>query len=257
MDRQHRRARKTVLVVVAALAVVGAGGSYATTVGGVMPDANGAFHACVNDASGEIKLVSEETNCSTNSSSVFWSQTGPQGLKGDPGVSGPQGPQGDQGEQGEQGPAGPAGPQGPAGLSDAFSVERANEFAIPTGPPTSVLTLADVPAGRYVIFANIVVSNLNSPETIPVNCHIGSPVEFSPAYSARIDPFNSAAAGARTASGASVQTIALTLTSEFASAGDINLVCQSNTASGNTANGSRRQITAIKVANLREADFAP
>jgi hypothetical protein len=192
-----------------------------------------------------VQLVSKDEGCPQNWSSVWWNQTGPPGAQGPPGAPGPAGP------------PGPIGAQGPPGLSDAFSVERANEFAIPTGPPTTVLTLANVPAGKYVVSANIVVNNLNSPETIPVNCYLGSPSEFSPAYSARIDPFSSAGAGAHTASGASAQTIALTLTTQLASPGDVTLLCQSNTGTGNTANGGTRQITAIKVANLREEDLAP
>jgi len=226
-------------------AVIAAGAGYATSLLTGIPDDEGVFHACVNDASGEVRLISKDETCLSNWSKVFWSQTGPQG---------PPGPQGDQGPPG---PQGEPGPQGPAGPSDAFGVERANEFAIPTGAPTTVLTLADLPAGKYVIVANIVVNNLNSPETIPVNCYLGSPSEFSPPYSARIDPFSSVGASAHVASGASAQTIALTLTTQFTAAGNINLLCQSNTGTGNTALGSTRQITAIKVADLREEDLAP
>jgi hypothetical protein len=228
------------LILVVALALVTAAGSgYAMTALTGIPDDEGVFHACVNNDSGAIKLVSKDVGCTENSSKVSWNRTGPKGETGATGA------------QGEPGPPGPAGP------SDAFSVEQANEVEIPTGPPTALLTLADVPAGKYVVVANIVVDNLNSPETIPVNCYLGAPGEFSPPYSARIDPFSSAAAGAHTASGASVQTIALTFTTQFAAPGDIKLLCQSNTGTGNTANGSRRQITAIKVTNLRENDLAP
>ena len=121
-----------------------------------------------------------------------------------------------------------------------------------------MLTLGNVPEGNYVIVANIVVDNLNSPETIPANCYLGNPnVEFSPPYTARLDPFNSTAAIAHSASGASAQTISLTLTAQFDAPGDIEQLCTSNTATGNTAIGLTRQITAIKVANLREDDRAP
>jgi hypothetical protein len=240
----HRR-RTAVFLVVAGIAAIAAGGGYATTILVGVADDAGVFHACVNNMSGEMKFVSADEACTTGSSKVSWNQAGPQGSPG------PQGP------PGAQGPPGPQGEPGLSGGSDAFSTERANEFAIPTGPPTTVLTLANVPAGNYVVVANIVVNNLNSPETIPVNCYLGSPSEFSPAYSARIDPFSSAGAIAHTASGASAQTIALTFTTQLTAAGDIQLLCQSNTGSGNTANGSRRQITAIKVANLREEDLAP
>jgi hypothetical protein len=234
--------RTLTLLVAAGVAVVAVGGSYATNMLAGVPDDDGVFHACVNDASGEVKLVGRDATCSTNSSKVFWSQTGPPGPPGSPGA---------------RGPPGPPGPPGPGGGSEAFSVERANELAIPTGPPTAVLKLPNIPAGKYVIVANVVVNNLDSTETIPVNCYLGSPSEFSPPYSARIDPFSSAGAIAHTASGASTQTIALTLTTELGTPGDIDLLCQSNTGTGNTANASGRQITAMSVASLREQDLAP
>jgi hypothetical protein len=125
---------------------------------------------------------------------------------------------------------------------------------------TTMLTLANVPAGKYVVFANISVDNLNSPGTVPVTCFLVNPsVESSPGYSARLDPYNASVGGGDTASGASVQTIALTLTTQLETNGDINLDCLSNsgTTSHNTALAMTRQITAIKVGSLVENDLAP
>jgi hypothetical protein len=88
------------------------------------------YYACVNNASGTIKMVSEADTCSGNDMNVVWNQQGPQGVagpqgeqgpagpdgaEGPQGDTGPQGPQGDQGFQGDPGPRGPVGPQGPAG----------------------------------------------------------------------------------------------------------------------------------------------
>jgi len=114
-----------------------------------------------------------------------------------------------------------------------------------------------VPAGKYVVIANVTVSNFttppNPPTTVPVNCALGSPSEFSVPYSVRIDPFNSA-----TAQGASTATIALTLSTVLASDGTLTLQCQTNTGpGGQTAFAASRQITAIKVGNLTELDLAP
>lgn len=220
-------ARRTlILLAVAGCAAIGATGGYAISSLSGIPDSQGVFHACVNDASGTLKLVSSDGDCQSGWSKIFWSQTGPQG---------------------------PQGVEGPPGLSDAFSIERSNEFAIPVGPSyATMLTLADIPAGKYVVLGNIVVDNLNSPGTIPVNCALASSAESSAPYSARVDPFNASVGGAPIASGASVQTIAITFTTVLASPGDIRLVCQSNTGNGFTANASRRQITAIKVSNLRQ-----
>jgi hypothetical protein len=159
--------------------------------------------------------------------------------------------------QGLKGDTGATGPQGPIGPSDAFSVERGNEITIGSTLMT-VLTLTSIPPGKYVVFGNITVGNLNSPQTVPVNCYLGSPtIEWSPPYSARLDPFNSSTAGSDAPSGASVQTIALTLTTVLDTPGDIQLACISNTGNSNTADAVGRQITAIRVGNLVETDLAP
>ena len=206
---------------------------------------------CVKTQSGDLRVIGfvghrrladhedgepSTTSCRHNETAISWNQAGSQGLPGKEGAPGPQ---------------------GLPGPSDAFSVERADEFTIPTGPATSVLRLTNVPAGNYVVLANIVVGNLNGPETIPVVCFLASPTEASRPYAARIDPFSSAAAAAHTASGASTQTIALALTTVLSAPGDIVLRCQSNTGTGNAALGGGRQITAIKVANLHEDDSTP
>lgn len=246
--RASRRKLAAALIGAAVAASVGSA-AWAT-----IPDGgDGVINGCYQKNEGSLRVIDADAgdSCRPSEIAIQWNQTGPQGsagLQGEPGATGPPGP---------AGPQGPAGPKGDPGSSDAFSVEKANEFAIPTGPPTAVLRLANVPAGKYVILANIVVGNLNSTETVPVNCYLGTPVEFSPAYSARIDPFNSAAAAAHTASGASTQTIALTVTTQLGAPGDITLLCQSNTGTSSTANGSRRQITAIRVGSLVEDDQAP
>jgi hypothetical protein len=168
-----------------------------------------------------------------------------------------QGAKGDTGAQGPKGDTGATGSQGPIGPSDAFSVERADDVTVPVAL-TTMLTLANVPAGKYVVFANITVDNLNSPGTVPVTCYLVNPsVESSPGYGARLDPYNASGPSDR-ASGANVQTIAVTFTTQLDTSGDINLVCLSNTGTLNqTAQAGSRQITAIKVGSLVENDLAP
>ena len=58
--------------------------------------------ACVNNSSGEIKLVAQSATCKNNETLVVWNVVGPQG------PIGPVGP---------QGPAGPIGPAGPGILA--------------------------------------------------------------------------------------------------------------------------------------------
>lgn len=86
------------------------------------------YYACVNDSSGEIKIVQEGDQCKKNETLIQWNQIGLQGPVGPQGEQGPVGPQGPQGEQGpvgtqgpqgEQGVVGPVGPQGPAGAASA------------------------------------------------------------------------------------------------------------------------------------------
>jgi hypothetical protein len=61
--------------------------------------------ACVNNSSGEIKLVAQNATCKGNDTLVVWNVAGPQGMIG------PAGP------AGSAGPIGPIGPQGPQGLA--------------------------------------------------------------------------------------------------------------------------------------------
>jgi hypothetical protein len=83
--------------------------------------AAGVIHACVNENSGEIKIVDEIEECRNGWVPLDWNQVGPrgppgpQGSQGEQGPVGPEGPQGPQGEQGPVGPEGPQGEQGPVG----------------------------------------------------------------------------------------------------------------------------------------------
>jgi|ERR1043165_531894 len=78
------------------------------------------IHSCVNNTSGEIKIIAATANCPSNYHSLDWNIQGPAGQQGPIGPVGPMGPQGLQGEQGSQGEPGAQGLQGiqgPAGIS--------------------------------------------------------------------------------------------------------------------------------------------
>ena len=78
------------------------------------------IHACVNNTSGEIKIIGANANCPSNYRSLDWNIQGPAGAQGPIGPVGPMGPVGPvgpQGLQGEQGLQGIQGIQGPAGIS--------------------------------------------------------------------------------------------------------------------------------------------
>lgn len=70
------------------------------------------IHSCVNNNSGEVKVVSQNATCLNNWTPVDWSISGAQGPKGDKGDQGLQGAKGDQGLQGDKGDQGLAGLQG-------------------------------------------------------------------------------------------------------------------------------------------------
>jgi hypothetical protein len=92
LGRRLRRRHILAVCVVAVTAVVAAGTTYATTSGlNGIPDAAGVFHACVNNTSGEIKLVAANAVCVTGSSAVSWNQIGRPGQDGQPGPPGPSG----------------------------------------------------------------------------------------------------------------------------------------------------------------------
>jgi hypothetical protein len=131
----------------------------------------------------------------------------------------------------------------------AYSVEASTAVDVPTQVVT-VLTL-QVPAGKYALYGNVTVHNFAT-RTLPINCYLGSPVEFSVPYSARIDPFRSSDAG-----GASSTTIALTMTTEFGAPAELTLSCQSNTGTSEVGFATSRQLVAVALTDLTETDLAP
>jgi len=81
--------------------------------------------ACVNNNSGSVRIVAQETACLLKTEHlVVWDVVGPQGPAGPAGAQGPAGPQGPAGATGAQGQAGPPGPIGPAGPQGAAGLVR-------------------------------------------------------------------------------------------------------------------------------------
>ena len=138
----------TVVLITAALA--------ATVAFGQIPDSDGVIHACYHTGNGGIRVVNDDTECSSGESPLDWYQVGatggqgPQGPAGPAGADGAQGPQGVQGlpgadgADGAQGPQGPPGadgadgaqgPQGPAGVDGADGADGAPGPQGPQGPP--------------------------------------------------------------------------------------------------------------------------
>ena len=183
------------------------------------------LYACTQNTSGVLRLVANTGDCRSTETAVQWNTQGPPGDRG------------------------PEGPQGSAGPSSAYSASKGNEVTIPVLSPSNLVTLTEVPAGYYAIFATITVSNLNSQDTTPVLCQLVTPFDSSLTYAARVDPFTWRGLGAP--SGASTMTIALSMTTHLIDVGHISLQCYSNHSSPSaTALAGARQITAIKVGSL-------
>jgi type VI secretion system Hcp family effector len=77
----------------------------------------GTIHACVDNKSGEVRIVKDDDDCRSKEHAVSWNRRGPAGPGGPPGPIGATGATGATGPQGPIGHDGPIGPQGPPGPS--------------------------------------------------------------------------------------------------------------------------------------------
>lgn len=193
--RAWGRSRTALAVVVAALggSIVG-GAAIAQT-----DDPAVVITACVHKSNGSVRIVASGADCKSNEVATEWNQQGPpgdpgpEGEPGEPGAQGPEGPEGPEGppgpaglegakgdtgdpgapgapgSPGPQGPAGPQGPQGPQGLtgpqgpsgsSRAFHVPGRYPVDIaPSGSAPTDLGGVDLPAGRYLVTADVEMFN--------------------------------------------------------------------------------------------------
>jgi len=127
--------RRIVITGAAALALVACGTAAGATLAGPV-GGDGTIHGCY-DSGGNLKVIDASATCPKTYTSLNWSQTGPQGPKGDTGAIGPQGPKGDTGATGPQGPkgdTGATGPQGPKGDTGATGLQGAKGDTGDTGP---------------------------------------------------------------------------------------------------------------------------
>lgn len=134
------------------------------------------IHSCVNNTSGEIKIVGANANCPSNYRALDWNVQGPAGQQGPIGPMGPVGPvgaigpigpqglqgerglQGEQGLQGLPGQQGIQGVQGPAGIS-GLEVVQVNG---PTQVAARIDVLAECPAGKSVLAGGFQMAGDNS-----------------------------------------------------------------------------------------------
>jgi hypothetical protein len=151
--------------IVGALLLLASGVAVATTlVTSSYTDSSGAFHGCVNSASGLLRVVTPDDGCTPVEVAIRWSQVGPQGPKGDPGERGPVGPTGPTGPKGDTGERGPQGEPGPAGRG-LESFDDLNGVPCNVGQPTQgVIRLSYLPGGPVTLTC---ASTVTSPPPPP------------------------------------------------------------------------------------------
>ncbi len=97
------------------LAAVTSAALTAVLVGGValaQTTTTPVISACVHNATGNVRIVTAQSDCTPNETFTTWNQ---KGEKGDTGPVGPTGPQGSQGAPGPPAPLGRPVPPGPSG----------------------------------------------------------------------------------------------------------------------------------------------
>jgi len=128
------------------------------------------IHSCVNNTSGEIKIIAATANCPSNYHSLDWNIQGPAGQQGPIGPVGPVGPIGPQGLQGEQGPQGLQGIQGPAGIS-GLEIVTANSG---TQVAARIDVFVECPAGKQVLGGGYGTIGSNLDTSISTSAPYGS-----------------------------------------------------------------------------------
>jgi hypothetical protein len=128
------------------------------------------IHACVNNTSGEIKIIGANSNCPSNYRALDWNIQGPAGQQGPIGPVGPVGPMGPQGLQGEPGAQGPQGIQGPAGIS-GLEIVTADSG---TQNTDIIYVYAECPAGKQVLGGGFSTAGNNLGVTVAENGPVNS-----------------------------------------------------------------------------------
>lgn len=179
---------------------------------------------------------------------------GPAGPPGDTGATGAQGATGDTGSQGATGATGPTGPQGTTGpqgptggIGDVYLISGSGTFGCFTNCSftPSIATGETLPAGNYVVSANLDVTVSNTFTTANtqggVTCFIGTPGNSSP-----ISLLSFPATGVLFEGGSAHVFLATTLT--LASPTAVNVYCPDTfTLYGMTGSTS---MTATPVTNI-------
>jgi hypothetical protein len=129
--------KRNLLVVLAIITTMAIGGASAVLANN---NSGNVIYACVNNNSGEVKIVAADTVCRENSTLVHWNQEGTPGMDGDDGSDGVDGTDGVDGVDGTDGTDGENGDPGPA--SGAAS-------QVVAGNASAALSTAVCPSGTF------------------------------------------------------------------------------------------------------------
>jgi hypothetical protein len=136
---------------------------------------------------------------------------GPAGQQGPTGKAGAKGATGAKGGTGARGETGARGPAGADGTGPAFEVFTSAKATGAGSPPLLSQALG---AGAYVITADVTATNNTAaPEAIPIECTLAAGGVSN--------------AAAATLAKGDVQTVSVSLTQTFTSAGAVTLTCNS------------------------------
>jgi hypothetical protein len=135
------------------------------------------IHACVNNTSGEIKIIGANANCPNNYRALDWNIQGPigpvglVGPAGPVGPVGPVGPMGPQGLQGEQGSQGLPGQQGIQGIQGPAGISGLEIVQVNTAPQDTarIDVIIECPAGKKVLGGGYATAGNNLNTSIVAN----------------------------------------------------------------------------------------
>ena len=168
--------KRNLLVVLTIITAMAIGGASAVFANG---NSGNVIYACVNNDSGTVKIVADDTVCRENSTLVHWNQEGTPGADGTDGTDGADGADGTDGAQGAEGPEGPAGEKGDRGDPGPASGAVSQVVA---GNSSAALSTAVCPAGTFAMGGGFFMNNDSPPfASFPSTASAGVPPTGSPA----------------------------------------------------------------------------
>jgi hypothetical protein len=156
--------RRTLIIVVAILAVTGGSATAAKLITGKDIKNSSVTGADIKNKSlgaGELSAAARK---------ALTGQTGPAGPAGAKGANGANGTNGTNGTNGAKGDKGDTGPRGP---SDAFAINIPSVHTIDGASDSREIVGGQLPEGNYLLTAKIVVRNHHGVDNNRPNCELG------------------------------------------------------------------------------------